>query len=114
MNNKTILNPDQKSGRGILLTIAYLYNNNWPKMYEHIKSKKPLSDDDYNFVTSLVNPDDFICIIDKDFPEELKTIPMPPFIILLNESNQKTFKDRSSKNFIKLMSLLSSNKKGLN
>jgi predicted Rossmann fold nucleotide-binding protein DprA/Smf involved in DNA uptake len=101
----------EKKSREILLTLAFKNKNEWTAIYSDIKNKYLITDSEYTTAVNSVNHD-YLCIIDEDYPECLKEIPMPPFIILLHEDDQNVFGDRFSANYIKLMRLLETNKGG--
>jgi predicted Rossmann fold nucleotide-binding protein DprA/Smf involved in DNA uptake len=64
---------------------------NWDKVYQHIAEKKPLSDREKNFIetfaTSFKQEFDVIAITDSEYPNELKTMCKPPFVIWKKKDN---------------------------
>lgn len=65
------------TGRQVLLYLANKYNNNWDKIFNDIKTKAPINKKE---AESLENPQ-AITILDNNYPEELKRVCRPPFVL---------------------------------
>jgi hypothetical protein len=81
-------------GRDILLYLAVKYRNNWDAMYEAIKEKELINEEDLKPALEKIKGE-VITIIDENYPEELKRTLKPPFVIFLSEEDKKTIGDDS-------------------
>ena len=70
------------TGREILIALAVKFNGDWAQIYSAIQSKYQFEPDEIQHHLSLV-PSDVtpIVIIDADYPENLKKIYKPPFVL---------------------------------
>lgn len=84
------------TAREVLLTISYQKKGRWEEIYSHIKEKKPISKEETleAFAKTQAN---FITIVDSEYPNSLKGIFKPPFVLyyygnpsLLNEPYRLT------------------------
>lgn len=91
--NKTI------TGRMIIAFLAVKYNNNWLNIYQAIKNKELVDQSTIAETLSSIKGD-YVCIIDKDYPDSLKKIPMPPFVVFLDKSDRIAIKDKSSDKYL--------------
>lgn len=67
-------------GRDIIIHLAIKYQGDWNRIYEAIKVKESVDKDD--IVDSLATlTSGVITIIDDDYPESLKRIYKPPFVL---------------------------------
>jgi len=82
-------------GRDILIYLAIKYRNNWDAMYEAIKEKEIINEEDLKPALEKIKGE-VITIIDENYPKELKTKVKPPFVIFLSEEDKKTVGDDSS------------------
>ena len=80
-------------GRNLLLYLSIKYEGDWDKIYCAIKAKEKISKEEVEEVVS-TNKTPFITIIDDEYPDALKNIYKPPFVLfyygdlsLLNNSN---------------------------
>lgn len=64
----------------ILLYFAIKYNGDWNKIYEAIKTKESVNDEDLKEVI-LNNKEEYITIISDKYPDCLKSISKPPFVL---------------------------------
>lgn len=71
---------------------CFKYKGNWEKVYEAIKSKEPIAN---NEIKEKYKNVDFISIIDNNYPNNFKEIYMPPLLLyykgnhnLLNQDNK--------------------------
>lgn len=75
-------------GRDILAHLAIKYGNEWKRIYQAIQEKELIEKDELGESLSTLEGD-FITIIDEDYPDAFKVIPMPPFVIFLSEADRK-------------------------
>ena len=82
--------------RSLLAYLAVKYSQNWNDMFNAIKTKENV---DYETIENTIATlkGDYITIIDDSYPEELKHIFRPPFVIFLNQEDQNKFNDISSR-----------------
>ncbi|MDE5545798.1 MAG: hypothetical protein K2I76_04255 [Malacoplasma sp.] len=81
--------------RNVLLYFTINHNGNWEKIYDSISNKEMVSDDVCLKVKNSIKKN-WLTILDDNYPEELKKILKPPFVLfyegnlkLLNKSNLK-------------------------
>lgn len=86
-------------GRDILAHLAIKYSNNWKAVYQAIKAKELIEQDELGESLSMLEGD-FITIIDEDYPEEFKEVGMPPFIIFLSEADREKIGGDSERDFL--------------
>lgn len=96
---KFVGNP-KYTGREVLLTIAVMYNNKWDDMYNHIKEKRLISDEQFEHAKTMYSGK-VMTIIDPDYPEVLKSVYKPPFVIFFDRKDQLKNLDFSSPEIIK-------------
>ena len=82
--------------RNLLAYLAVKYSQNWDDIFTAIKAKEDVS---YETIEATINTlkGEYITIIDDNYPEELKRIFRPPFVIFLNEEDQNKLNDISSR-----------------
>lgn len=80
------------NGRTILLYLAYTYNNDWNKIFEHIKNKQNFNKEDAEKVMEENDFSHAITLVDEDYPESLKKIAQPPFVIYYKGEKQNLYK----------------------
>lgn len=68
------------NGRQILIALAIKYKGDWESMYEAI-SKKDVEDLDKNYEEFAHAKCNAVTILDKEYPQILKQIYMPPFVL---------------------------------
>ena len=70
------------NSREILLYLTLKYGNDWDKIYQAIRSREDI---DYEDAEKVVNecPNEYITILDKEYPEILKHTYKPPFVLLI-------------------------------
>jgi DNA processing protein len=66
--------------RNLLLYLSIKYRGNWDKIYEAIKRKEDVKEDDVNLARQETKSK-YITIIDSDYPKVLSQIFKPPFVI---------------------------------
>lgn len=80
-------------GRDIIIYLSIKYAGDWNAIYQAIKNKEFVDEEQ---VTKAVNniSDKYVTIIDEDYPEKLKKIYKPPFVLyykgdldLINQTN---------------------------
>lgn len=89
------------TGKEVILTIYHKYSGDWDKIYEHIKNKTPITEDDVSKAKNWLEGNDLtmdnvVTIIDKDYPDSLKQCFRPPFVFFIkiynkDSLNQKRF-----------------------
>ncbi|MDD3383454.1 MAG: DNA-processing protein DprA [Bacilli bacterium] len=64
----------------ILLYFSYIFNGDWLKIYDSIKNKMPV---DYKKLEDIKKSikSKYVTILSSDYPEELKLIDCPPYVI---------------------------------
>ena len=67
-------------GRDIIIHLAMKYDGNWNDIYNAIKVKEPVSEDEINYSLTTLKSQ-ALTIIDDDYPERLKKIYKPPFVL---------------------------------
>lgn len=82
-------------GRDILIFLAVKYNGAWNKIYEAIKNKELVDEQQVFEAVESTKKFNTITIIDDDYPEALKKIYKPPFVIFTNKK-RTTPLDRNS------------------
>ena len=70
------------SAREILLYLTLKYDNDWNKIYKAISNKEDI---DYEDAEKVVDecPNEYITILDKEYPDILKHTYKPPFVLLI-------------------------------
>lgn len=70
------------NSREILLYLTLKYGNDWDKIYQAIRSREDI---DYEDAEKVVNecPNEYITILDEEYPEILKHTYKPPFVLLI-------------------------------
>lgn len=66
------------------MVVVYLdkkYNGDFAKMYWHISTKQPLDEKDLEKTLEGVNLDDYVTLVDDSYPENLKHVKRPPFVV---------------------------------
>ncbi len=67
-------------GRDIIIHLAIKYQGDWNRIYEAIKAKEPASVAEVNQSLETLTSET-LTIIDEDYPENLKRIYKPPFVL---------------------------------
>lgn len=76
----------------VLLYLFIKYKKDWDKTYAHIKNKKPCPSETVmqEFLTKKkIVKSNWVSLLDDDYPEILKRIRKPPFVI---EKNSEHFR----------------------
>ena len=69
------------TGRELLIYLSYVNGGHWHKIFKIIKDKKyEVSEEEVQKVLSSIKSN-VVTTLDKEFPDILKTINMPPFVI---------------------------------
>jgi predicted Rossmann fold nucleotide-binding protein DprA/Smf involved in DNA uptake len=70
------------TGRNIIIALSVKFNGDWAQIYSAIQNKYVLEESEANHLLASI-PSDItpIVIIDADYPETLKKIYKPPFVI---------------------------------
>jgi DNA processing protein len=83
-------------GRDIIVYLAIKYNGDWNKIYEAIKNKELV--DEPTIVETILkatNSYNILTIIDNNYPDSMKKIYKPPFVLFLDKEPKNTL-DRKS------------------
>jgi len=64
-------------GRDILIALYIKYKGDWDKIYQDICKKVYF---DFKTYLAGINLDDYITLLDPDYPEALKHTHKPPFV----------------------------------
>jgi hypothetical protein len=86
-------------GREIIAYLAIKYHNKWEDIYEAIKEKERVEEDEVKKSIDGLKGG-FITIVDQDYPDEFKSIVKPPFVIFLLEEDRKIIGDTSSEKYL--------------
>ncbi|AZZ65283.1 DNA processing protein, SMF family [Metamycoplasma phocicerebrale] len=67
----------------LLLYFNYKYKGDWNKIYNAIKQKEQIKEEDYkNFINQInTNNEKYITILDSDYPQKLLANRKPPFVL---------------------------------
>ncbi|MGL4950339.1 MAG: hypothetical protein ACRC4M_00635 [Mycoplasma sp.] len=76
----------------VILFFTIKHNGNWEKIYNSIKTKQPITLVEINDVAGKYN-DEYIAIIDNDYPENFKSIYMPPLSLFISGNKQLLFQN---------------------
>jgi hypothetical protein len=91
--NKTL------TGRMVVTYLAIKYHNNWPKIYSAIKNKELVDEVILRDVLETIKGK-YVCIIDADYPDSLKKVLMPPFVVFLDKRDRNLISDEYSDRFL--------------
>ena len=69
------------TSKELLVYLSIIYDNDFDRIYNHIRNKDYLDKEDLRRVLKQVNLDDYIVMTDRDYPTELKKINRPPFAV---------------------------------
>lgn len=69
------------NARDIVLTVWALCDGDWQRTFDYIRNKRPMSEELIAETLADVDVDNYITIVDKDYPEALKEVNKPPFVI---------------------------------
>lgn len=67
--------------RDIVLTIWALCDGDWQRTFDYIRHKRPMSEELIAETLADIDKDNYITIVDEDYPEALKKVDKPPFVI---------------------------------
>lgn len=87
------------TGRQIITFLAVKYHNDWMKIYTAIKNKE-LVDSSLVHETIAGLTGDYVTIIDSNYPDSLKKIFKPPFVVFLSSYDRNSIDDLSSTNYL--------------
>lgn len=74
------------TARNILIGLNKVCNGDWDDIYYHIRHQ---TDMDFEKILDGVDTSKYITLMDKDYPEHLRNVPRPPFVIDRAEYNIK-------------------------
>jgi DNA processing protein len=88
------------TGRMIVTFLAVKYENDWDSIYSAIKSKEYV---DKSIIAKTLEKiqGEYVCIIDSDYPDTLKKLFKPPFVVFLDKDDRDIINDKSSKKYLK-------------
>ena len=69
------------TSKELLVYLSIIYENDFDRIYNHIRNKDSLDKEDLRRVLKQVNLDDYIAMTDWDYPMELKKLDRPPFAV---------------------------------
>lgn len=81
-------------GREILLYISLMFNGDWDKIYNFIKTKQPLNIEDAKSVVKNFKGD-YVTLIDNNYPSSLKNSRKPPFVLFYKGNYNLLLEDES-------------------
>ena len=76
----------------VLLYLNTKYKGNWDKTYTHIKAKKPCPpENEVNefLAKKKINPSEWVSLIDDGYPEILRRVVKPPFVMNVNSESYR-------------------------
>lgn len=65
--------------RDLLIYLTIKYNGDWDEIYEHIKKKVWLDKEDMRKTLAKVDLNDFVTLVDEDYPYKYKILNKPYF-----------------------------------
>lgn len=71
--------------REILIALNEKYKGNWEDIFNAISNKETLTEDEMYDLTLNLDCSKFVTLTDEDYPEEIKKIYRPPFVIYRND-----------------------------
>jgi len=78
-------------GRDIIVYLAVKYNGDWNKIYEAIKNKEIVDEPTVvSTVAKAYKKYKIIAIIDGDYPDSMKKIYKPPFVLFMDKAPRNT------------------------
>lgn len=69
--------------RDVLLYFSNYFKGDWDDIYKAIESKKRIEENNLKTLVKLFKNENYITLIDKNYPEYLKNIFKPPFVVYL-------------------------------
>ena len=69
------------TSKELLVYLSIIYDNDFDRIYNHIRNKDSLNKEDLRRVLKQVNLDDYIVMTDWDYPTELMKLDRPPFAV---------------------------------
>jgi DNA processing protein len=84
-------------GRDILIYLAVKYNGDWNAIYQAIKDKEIVDEPTVvSTVSKAVKKYKTIVIIDSDYPDSMKQIYKPPFVLFMDKEPRNTLIRKSN------------------
>ena len=90
--NEESENKQQKrpSMRDVIIYLDDIYKGDWNKTYSHISRKEKVDVAEVNKrANKIKSSKDIITIIDDNYPEELKKVIKPPFVVFKNKKGKQ-------------------------
>lgn len=98
--------------RELLAYLSFLFEGDWDRIYNAVKTKYKVEQEDVDkFVKE--NKNDYITIIDDDYPKSLKSIGKPPFV-LFYKGDISLIKDENFNNCLSVVGSRDCTKYGKN
>lgn len=69
------------TAKELLVYLTIKYKGSWDAIYRHIKTKQPLDNEDLKKTLENVDLNGFIAMTDDDYPDSLKELEKPPFVV---------------------------------
>lgn len=84
-------------GRDIIVYLAVKYNGDWNKIYQAIKDKEIVDEPTVvSTIAEAVNKYKILTIIDSDYPDSMKKIYKPPFVLFMDKEPRNTLNRMSN------------------
>lgn len=88
-----------KNSRELLACLAVKYGNHFGLMYKAIKERIIITDAEYENFTSSIKGE-YLTIVDEDYPQALKEVPLPPLVLFFDESDRRNINDQTSDDYL--------------
>lgn len=75
------------TAKELLVYLTIKYKGNWDNIYRHIKTRQPLNEEELKKALENVDLNNFIAMTDEDYPESLKGLEKPPFVVKRERDN---------------------------
>lgn len=70
--------------RHLLVYLAVEHRGDWDDILMAIALKEPVDFKDVEMAAKAFKEDDYITLVDENYPDELKTLERPPFVLFRN------------------------------
>ena len=89
----------QLTGRMIITYLAIKYHNNWMNIYNAIKNKELVTESVVLETLDTIKGS-YVTIIDSNYPDSLKSVYKPPFVVFLDQNDRSFIQDEYSYDFL--------------
>lgn len=86
---------DIKQMNLVILHFSIKYNGNWEKIYNAIKTRESVEIEQINSISKLSEDFNFTTIVDEKYPNNFKSIYMPPLVIFCKGNKELIYNDNS-------------------